>query len=93
VRKIVLALVIAAMATPALAQMSNGSMAPNLAAGSSKLKTDQDIKKEQEAEAGYKSGLNRIPDAQKSGKPDPWGGVRSAPATASGGNQSRASSK
>jgi hypothetical protein len=92
-RKTVLALVIAAMATPAFAQMSDGSLRPNLAGGSTKLKTDQDVKREQETEAGYKSGLSKIPDAKNSGKADPWGGVRGTSTPASGANQSRASSK
>jgi hypothetical protein len=82
---------IAAMATPAFAQMGTGT-GPNLAAEGHKLKTDVEIKQEQEREAGYKSGLSKIPDA-KVGKKDPWGGVRSTSPTASGANQSRASSK
>jgi hypothetical protein len=86
VRYTVLALVIAAMATtPAYAQMS-----PNLAAGSVKLKTDVEVKQEQEREAGYKAGVSRIPDAK--GKVDPWGGVRNA-TTPSGQNQSRSNAK
>jgi hypothetical protein len=91
-RKTVLALVIAAMATPAFAQLGTG-MGPNLAAEGRKVKTDQDIKREQETEAGYKSGLNRIPDARKTGKADPWGEVRGTSAPAPGANPSRASSK
>lgn len=66
-----LALVIVAMATPALAQVGG---APNLAADGVKLKTDVDVKQEQEREAGYKSGLGKIPDAKA--KQDPWGSVR-----------------
>jgi hypothetical protein len=92
VRRTLLALVIAAMSTSAFAQMSDGSMRPNLAGGSTKLKTDQDIKREQETEAGYKSGLSKIPDS-KAGKADPWGGVRNTSSTATGANQSKASSK
>jgi hypothetical protein len=87
VRKTVLALVIAAMATPAFAQLSGGA-GPNLAGeGVSKLKTDRDIKQEQDREAGYKSGLSKIPDAKPS-KTDPWGGVRGASPAASGGKSS-----
>src|SRR5215831_5444984 len=86
VRSTVLALVIAAMATPVYAQT-----APNFAAGDVKLKTDVDVKKEQERESGYKSGVSKIPDAK--GKVDLWGGVRSATTPASGQNQSRSSSK
>ena len=82
----VLALVVVAMATPVYAQM-----APNFAADDVKLKTDVDVKKEQEREAGYKSGVSKIPDAK--GKVDPWGGVRGATTPASGQNQSRSSSK
>jgi hypothetical protein len=80
-----LALVIAAMATPAYAQFS-----PNLAGGRSKLKTDTELKQERDREAGYRSGLNKIPDAKA--KSDPWGGVRNA-APAAGQNQSRSNAK
>ena len=84
-RNTVLALVIAAMATPAYAQFS-----PNLAGGGGKLKTDVEVKQEQERESGYRSGVSRIPDSK--GKSDPWAGVRSA-APASGQNQSRSNAK
>jgi hypothetical protein len=85
VRNTVLALVIVAMATPAYAQLS-----PNMAAGSVKLKTDVEVKQEQERESGYRSGVNKIPDAK--GKSDPWGGVRNA-TPAPGQSQSRSNSK
>jgi hypothetical protein len=84
-RNTVLALVIAAMATPAYAQFS-----PNLAGGANKLKTDEEVKQEKEREAGYRSGISKIPDAK--GKSDPWGGVRSA-APAPGQSRSRSSTK
>ena len=84
-RNTVLAIMIATMATPAYAQG-----APNFLGGSAKLKTDVDVKQEQEREAGYKSGVSRIPDAK--GKVDPWGGVRGA-TPPSGQNQSRSNSK
>jgi hypothetical protein len=93
VRKTILALAIAAMATPAFAQMSDGSMRPNLAGAGTKMKTDADIKRERETEAGYKSGLSKIPDAKKAGKTDPWGDVRSSTTSASGAGSSRAGSK
>jgi hypothetical protein len=87
VRKTVLALVIAAIATPAGAQMG-----PNLSGGRTKLKTDVDVKQEREREAGYKAGLSKIPDAK--GKPDPWGGVRTTTSTPpSGEKQSRTNAK
>ena len=70
-RNTVLALAIVAIATPASAQMGG---APNLSADGVKLKTDVEVKQEQEREAGYKSGLGKIPDAK--GKKDPWGSVR-----------------
>jgi hypothetical protein len=83
-RNLVLALVIAALATPAYAQF-------NLAgSGRSNPKTDVEIKQEQEREAGYRSGVSKIPDSK--GKSDPWAGVRGA-APAAGQNQSRANAK
>ena len=85
-RNIVLTLAIAAMVTPVYAQIT-----PNLAAGSTKLKTDVEVRQEQERENGYKAGVSKIPDAN--GKVDPWGGVRSSSAPASGQNQSRSNSK
>jgi hypothetical protein len=86
VRKTVLAITIVAMATPVCAQIS-----PNLAGGSVKLKTDVEVKQEQEREAGYKAGVSRIPDAK--GKVDPWGGVRGAATSSSGQTQSRQNAK
>ena len=85
-RKTVLAITIVAMATPVCAQIS-----PNLAGGSVKLKTDVEVKQEQEREAGYKAGVSRIPDAK--GKVDPWGGVRGAATSSSGQTQSRQNAK
>jgi hypothetical protein len=85
VRNILLVVAMAAVAAPAYAQMS-----PNMAAGSVKLKTDVEVKREQEREAGYKAGVSKIPDAK--GKVDPWGGVRNS-TPASGQNQSRANTK
>ena len=82
-RYTVLALVIAAMATPAYAQFS-----PNLAGGGVKVKTDADVKQERDREAGYRSGVNKIPDGK--GKSDPWAGVRGA---VPGQNQSRSNAK
>jgi len=84
-RYTVLALVIAALATPAYAQFTS-----NLAGGASHPKTDVEVKQEQERESGYRSGVSKIPDAK--GKSDPWGGVRSA-APASSQKQSRSNSK
>jgi hypothetical protein len=86
VRHTVLALVIAALATPAYAQFT-----PNLAGGGRiNPKTDVEVKQEQERESGYRSGVSKIPDAK--GKSDPWAGVRGA-APATGQNQSRSNTK
>jgi hypothetical protein len=84
-RNTVLALVIATLAMPAYAQFS-----PNLAGGGGKLKTDVEVKREQERESGYRSGVSKIPDVK--GKSDPWAGVRSA-APAPGQTQSRSNAK
>jgi hypothetical protein len=70
--KAILALVIAAIATPAFAQTGT---APNLMSDGVKLKTEEEVKAEQEREARYKSGLSKIPDSKN--KQDPWGSVRS----------------
>ena len=84
-RKAALAIMIAAMATPVCAQT-----APNFAADGVKLKTDVEVKQEREREAGYKSGVSKIPDQK--GKLDPWGNVRGA-APPSGQGPSRSTSK
>jgi hypothetical protein len=83
VRHTVLALVIAAIATPAYAQFT-----PNLAGGGAKVKTDVELKQERDREAGYRSGVNKIPDGKA--KSDPWSGVRNA---APAQNQSRSNAK
>jgi hypothetical protein len=86
VRNFVTAMMIVAMATPVCAQVS-----PNLAGETTKLKTDVDIKREQDRENGFKSGLSKIPDAK--GKADPWGGVRGAATPQPNQNQARPSPK
>ena len=83
VRHTVLALVIVALATPAYAQF-------NLNAVDMHPKTDVEAKQEKERETGYRSGVNKIPDAK--GKSDPWGSVRSASPTP-GQNQPRSTAK
>jgi len=86
VRHTVLALVIAALATPAYAQLS-----PNLIGdGRVNPKTDVEVRQERERETGYRSGVSKIPDAK--GKSDPWAGVRGAAPTP-GQNQTRSNSK
>jgi hypothetical protein len=85
VRHTVLALVIAVMAMPAYAQFS-----PNFAGGGvgAHPKTEAEVKQEQEREAGYRSGVSKIPDSKS--KTDPWSSVRGA---APGQNQSRSNAK
>jgi hypothetical protein len=79
VRNTVLALAFVAVATPAVAQDAQQQMGtstgPNLWADGVKLKTDVEVKQEQDREAGFKAGLGKIPDAKA--KKDPWGNVRS----------------
>ena len=72
-KKLVTAVMVAAIATPAYAQ----GVAPNVLGDGARLKTDVDIKQERDRENGFKSGLSKIPDAK--GKVDPWGNVRSNP--------------
>jgi hypothetical protein len=74
VKKLVTAVMVAAIATPVCAQMGP----PNVLGEGTKLKTDVEIKQERDRENGFKSGLSKIPDAPK-GKVDPWGNVRSSP--------------
>jgi hypothetical protein len=83
VKRTVLALVIAAMAMPAYAQF-------NPLAGGTRVnpKTDAEVKQERDREAGYRSGVGKIPDGK--GNSDPWAGVRSA---APSQNQSRPNAK
>jgi hypothetical protein len=70
VKKLVIAMMVVAIATPACAQIM-----PNLLGGDKgKMKTDVEVKEEQARESGFKSGLSKIPDQK--GKVDPWGNVR-----------------
>jgi hypothetical protein len=84
-------LLLAVVAAPAAAQMpgqgQGGSPSMNLLNDGFRLKTDEDVKQEQDKERAYKSGISKIPD-QKA-KNDPWGAVRTSPPTAS--NQRRVS--
>jgi hypothetical protein len=78
---------IVAMATPACAQLT-----PNLlGGGAQKLKTDVDVRREQERESGFQSGISKIPDAK--GKVDPWGNVRAAAPPQPDQKQARPGSK
>jgi hypothetical protein len=82
-------LLAAAVATPAAAQVPGIGQTQmpstmNLAGEGTHLKTDVDVKQEQEKERkerAYKAGMSKIPD-QKA-KNDPWGTVRTTPPTAS----------
>ncbi len=73
-KRLLTTLMIVTIGTPALAQ----GLSPNLFEESKHMRTDEDVKKEQDRERAYKSGMSKIPD-QKA-KPDPWGTVRSTPA-------------
>jgi hypothetical protein len=84
-KSLVATVIIVAMATPVFAQMS-----PNMFGEGRHLKTDVEVKQEQERESGYKAGLSKIPD-QKA-KSDPWGNVRAA-TPQSGQNQQRPGAK
>ena len=78
-------LLLAGMAATAAAQVPGGltetGPAINMFSGGNHLKTDVEVKQEQDRERAYKSGINKIPD-QKA-KVDPWGAVRTTPPTAS----------
>jgi hypothetical protein len=74
--------VVAAVTTPAAAQVpgmgqSQSQSMMNLSGDGMHLKTDQEVKQEQDKERAYKAGMSKIPD-QKA-KNDPWGNVRATP--------------
>jgi hypothetical protein len=85
-RSLVAMMIVVAVATPAGAQLS-----PNIMQDMPKLKTDVEVKQEQERESGYKAGLSKIPD-QKA-KTDPWGTVRGSEAPQSNQKPQRPGSK
>ena len=71
--KKIFAFVIAmSLATPAFSQL-----APNLAGRDTKIKTDVEVREQEERENAFKSGLGKIPDGKAT--VDPWGNVRAAP--------------
>jgi hypothetical protein len=87
-RILVATMVIAALASPAYAQLSPGG-APGSSSGSSggarpsltlgggtKSKTEDELKEEKARDDAYKAGVAKIPD-QKA-KSDPWGNLRGA---------------
>ena len=85
VKKLIMTmLLLAGMAAPAAAQMpgqGGGGPSLNVMGEGYHLKTDVEVKEQQERERAYKSGISKIPD-QKA-KNDPWGVVRTPPSTAS----------
>jgi hypothetical protein len=85
-RSLVAMMIIAAVATPASAQIS-----PNLIGDAMHRKTDVEVRQEQDRESGYKAGISKIPD-QKA-KADPWGTVRGSEAPQSNQKPQRPSSK
>jgi hypothetical protein len=75
VKKLTTAIALVAIATAMLAIPAFAQVMPNvLGPERGKLKTDVEVKEEQDRENGFKSGLSKIPD-QKA-KIDPWGNVR-----------------
>src|SRR3981189_866496 len=73
VRSMVTMMVIAALATPAYAQLSPGGGSPGSGApsgakpsltlgGEKKAKTEEDLEYERQREGAYKAGLSKIPD-------------------------------
>ncbi len=82
---IMMTLLLAGVAAPAAAQVPGQGQstgpAMNLFDEGRHLKTDVEVKQEQDRERAYKSGISKIPD--KKVKNDPWGAVRTTPPTAS----------
>jgi hypothetical protein len=74
-RKVVLALMLALAATPAVAQGGLGSL------HSSTVKDPVKEEKQRQIDNDYRKALNSIPDA-KASNTDPWGSVRQAPSSA-----------
>jgi hypothetical protein len=78
-------LLLSGMAASAAAQMPGSAQSGpkmNIFGGDGfHIKTDVEVKQEQDRERAYKSGMSKIPD-QKA-KNDPWGAVRATPPTAS----------
>ena len=71
----------AALASPARAQMGGGSDGPHInMLADQPSKTPDEIEADQEKQKAYKDSLRKIPDAKVSN--DPWGAVRSDAPTA-----------
>jgi hypothetical protein len=64
------AMIVIVCATPAFAQFGF----PTNSDGRRFLKTDEDVRQEQERESGYKAGLSKIPPPKAT--TDAWGNVR-----------------
>jgi len=85
VKKLVtMTLLLVAVAAPAAAQAPGSNQQPdfkpNVFGEGMHLKTDVEVKEQQEKERAYKAGMSKIPD-QKA-KVDPWGNVRATPPSA-----------
>ncbi len=86
-RYIVTAIMIVAVATPVYAQLK-----PNMLGGDSpKMKTQEEVKAQEERENSYKAGVSKIPDQK--GKTDPWGGVRGSSTSQTNQKQGQQGSK
>ena len=71
-RIVTTAMIVIVSATPAFAQLGF----PTGTDGRRLLKTDEDVRQEQERENGYKAGLSKIPAPKAT--TDAWGNVRGA---------------
>jgi hypothetical protein len=77
-------LLLSGMAASAAAQMPGSAQSGpsmNMFGEGMHLKTDVEVKQEQDRERAYKSGMSKIQDQKP--KNDPWGAVRSTAPTAS----------
>jgi len=77
-RIIAAAILTAALATPGFAQAPSlgSTLTPNLGSDINHPKSAEELKRQQEIENSYKSGLSKIPDQKAT---DPWGNIRADP--------------
>jgi hypothetical protein len=83
---------IAALASPARAQLGGGGDGPHINLLSDQpSKTPDEIEADQERQKAYKDSLRKIPDAKTSN--DPWGVVRSDAPKAAPANKTASTAK
>jgi hypothetical protein len=78
-KRIMVALAVALIATPALAQMGGMNLMDD---APQKMKTKEDVDRQRAAENAYRSTMKSIPD-QKKATNDPWADVRGTSQSAS----------